>query len=161
MGGSLLFFGWILHQESTLSTVLRPDYLKELVLFDVVLMESNHRLGFLCAFVNDLLYLSIDQGLHSLSIGLSVLNVRKGNVTQLAVHTQLTYYSICQVVCFLKIIVGACCDLVEKVELGTSPTQNETYSIQQLLLCLKLVLVEKVLCESKGSFRARNDGDFK
>lgn len=134
------------------------NYINTHLLPDDLLMLLNHPLRDQSALFYDLLDLPVDLRLHLLPVGFGVLHVREGHIAQGLAHSEFGHDMVSYVVGLLQIIVGSCCYLVEEEQLGTTATENEADSIQHLLFCLQLVLVDEVLGESECTFGSRDDG---
>ena len=131
-----------------------------MLLLDVVFVQFDHGLGLLCALGDDFLDLSVDQGLHLLSVWFGVLGIREGNVAELVVHAEFCDQTVGEVVGFFEVVIGAGCDFVEEEEFSASTSQDEADSIEKFLLGLQLVFVHKVLSETQSTLRAGNDRYF-
>lgn len=123
-------------------------------------MLFNHIFGFLCALFDNFLYLSVHLSFYFFTIRLGILTIRESNISNIFTHTKFRNNFVCQIISFLKIVVSSSSDFIKKVQLSTSTSKNETNSINKLLLCLKLILVDKILCETESSLRSWNNSDF-
>ena len=125
-----------------------------------MLVFGDHSLRLLCAFINYLLYFSVDSCLNLLSIWFCVLRIRISNIPKFLVHAKFSDESIGQIVSLFEVVIGTRCHLLEEVQLGASTTQDEANTIEKFLLRLELVFVDEVLCKSKGSLRSGNNCHF-
>lgn len=121
---------------------------------------DDHSFRPLCAFIDYLLYFSVDCCLNLLSVWLCVLRIRISDISKFLVHAKFSNKSIRQIVSLFEVVIGTCCHLLEEMQLGASTAQDETDTIEQFLLWLQLVFVEEVLCKSKGSLRSGNNCHF-
>lgn len=72
-----------------------------MLLSNMLFMLDYHGFCFCSTLTDYLLNFTINSSLDLLSVRFSVLRVRKSNISQLSVHTELSDDVICQVVSFL------------------------------------------------------------
>lgn len=115
-------------------------------------MLNDHLLRYQCALVNNFVDLTINFTFQFLSIRLQVLNIWECHVTDSLMHTKLSNDLISKTVGFLKVIICTSSYLLEKMKFSTSSTQDKADSINELLLSLKLIFINKILSKSQSTF---------
>lgn len=115
-------------------------------------MLNNHCLSFQCTLMNDFVNLTINFTFHLFTIWFQILDFRESNISNLFMHTKLSYNLIGEVVSFLEVIISSGSYLLKEMKLCTSSTENKTNSIKKLLFGLELILINKILGKSQSTF---------
>lgn len=78
-------------------------------------VSFDHGFGLYSALCYDLFNFLVDFGLYQFTIRFRIVDVRKGNVSELFIHSKFGNQVISNVISLFQVVIGSSCDFLEKV----------------------------------------------